>query len=197
MERNKVQHLRSDIKNTTPLPTKIEYGEIAINYAKGSEKIFIKNSENEITEFVTKEQLIGLFYPVGSIYLTINNVNPGIIFGFGEWEQIKDKFLLSAGDTYSAGSTGGESAHTLAYKELPKTNGKIIMHHASVATNIHQVVGCFTAGSVVQGKYRQGGTLLDSDTVSIGEINFSNGGEDVPHNNMPPYLTVYMWKRIS
>lgn len=146
---------------------------------------------------MTKEQLIGLFYPVGSIYLTINNVNPSIIFGIGEWEQIKDTFLLAAGDTYSAGSIGGEAEHTLVNSELPETNGVIVMHHAAVGTNIAGVGGCFTGDSIVQGKYRQGGTLLDADTVSIGKINYTNGGKDKAHNNMPPYLTVYMWKRIS
>lgn len=50
-------------------------------------------------------------YPVGSIYLSVNNVNPGTIFG-GTWEQIQDRFLLAAGDTYSAGTTGGSATHT-------------------------------------------------------------------------------------
>ena len=41
-------------------------------------------------------------YPVGSIYLSVNNVNPGTIFG-GTWEQIQDRFLLAAGSTYGGG----------------------------------------------------------------------------------------------
>ena len=50
-------------------------------------------------------------YPVGSIYLSVNNVNPGTIFG-GTWEQIQDRFLLAAGSTYGGGSTGGSDTHT-------------------------------------------------------------------------------------
>lgn len=50
-------------------------------------------------------------YPVGSIYLSVNNVNPGTIFG-GTWEQIQDRFLLAAGSTYAGGATGGASSHT-------------------------------------------------------------------------------------
>lgn len=45
-------------------------------------------------------------YPVGSVYMSINSTSPAILFG-GEWTQIKDTFLLSAGDTYLGGSTGG------------------------------------------------------------------------------------------
>lgn len=194
MGRDKVQHLRSDIKNTTPPPTEIEYGEIAINYAKGSEKIFIKNNENEITEFVTKEQLIGLFYPVGSIYLTINDINPNILFGIGEWEQIKDRFLLAAGSTYSAGSKGGEAKHKLTAKELPQMKGTISTHGVYAGTPIAEVSGVFSASHKCTGKYMNGST---SGHDSIDTIVYSNGGEDAAHNNMPPYLTVYMWKRIS
>lgn len=50
-------------------------------------------------------------YPVGSIYLSVNNVNPGTIFG-GTWEQIQDRFLLAAGSAYAGGTTGGTASHT-------------------------------------------------------------------------------------
>jgi microcystin-dependent protein len=80
----------------------------------------------------------------------------------------------------------------LTYAELPETNGEIVMHHAAIGTNINDVTGCFTPDSVVQGHYRQGGTLLDANTKSIGKIKYTNGGKNQPHNNMPPYLTVYM-----
>lgn len=136
-------------------------------------------------------------YPVGSIYISANDVNPNILFDVGEWEQIKDTFLLAAGDVYGGGTTGGETEHTLAYSELPELNGVIVMHQAAVGTNIAGVGGCFTGDSIVQGKYRQGGTLLDANTTSIGKVQFTNGGENKAHNNMPPYLSVYVWKRIK
>lgn len=50
-------------------------------------------------------------YPVGSIYMSVNAINPGTLFG-GTWNQIKDKFLLACGDTYSNGETGGSATHT-------------------------------------------------------------------------------------
>lgn len=57
-------------------------------------------------------------YPVGSIYMSVNNVNPSTIFG-GTWQQIKDKFLLASGDTYNNGTTGGSATNTLSTDNLP------------------------------------------------------------------------------
>lgn len=142
------------------------------------------------------ENLLDLTYPIGAIYLSVNNTSPASLFG-GTWEQIKDRFLLAAGSTYSAGSTGGEAEHTLVYKELPETSGAIIMHNASYGTNIAGVAGCFTASYINEGTYRNGGGLLNADTTSVGKINYSNGGQGKAHNNMPPYLTVYIWKRVA
>ena len=50
-------------------------------------------------------------YPVGSIYISAASTSPATLFG-GTWEQIKDTFLLAAGDTYTAGETVGEAEHT-------------------------------------------------------------------------------------
>lgn len=63
-------------------------------------------------------------YPIGSIYMNINNINPEIVFG-GQWEQIQDKFLLAAGSTYTGGDTGGEATHTLTVAEMPNHNHRL------------------------------------------------------------------------
>lgn len=47
-------------------------------------------------------------YPVGSIYMSANGTSPATLFG-GTWEQLKDRFLLAAGDSYAAGATGGSA----------------------------------------------------------------------------------------
>ena len=60
-------------------------------------------------------------YPVGSIYMSVNNIDPSVVFG-GTWQQIKDKFLLASGDTYENGATGGEATHTLTTNEIPSHN---------------------------------------------------------------------------
>ena len=139
---------------------------------------------------------IKLVYPVGSIFLTTVDTNPADLFGFGLWEQIKDTFLLAAGSTYAAGTTGGEATVTLQKTQVPSVTGTIAMHSQGVATNIHDVTGCFSSGLTNSDAYRAGGTEA-SGAVSIGRINFNNGGSGAAHNNMPPYMAVYVWKRTA
>ena len=69
----------------------------------------------------TMDEVVSKIYPVGAIYMSTNNVNPRVLFG-GTWEQIKDRFLLSAGDSYKVGATGGEATHTLSTAEIPTHN---------------------------------------------------------------------------
>ena len=117
-------------------------------------------------------------YPVGSIYLSVNDTSPAELFG-GTWEQIKDAFLLGAGGTYEAGSTGGEAQHTLTVEEMP--------------SHKHSWKGK-AAGSLAQSGpgYRFAVEGIDEWNT---QILLTGGGQ--PHNNMPPYLAVYMWKRIA
>lgn len=135
-------------------------------------------------------------YPIGSIYITTSSINPNQILGFGTWEQIKDRFLLAAGTSYSGGATGGAATVALSKTQVPKVEGNIAMHSQGVATNIHAVTGAFTSGLTNENSYRAGGTET-TGAVSIGRINFNNGGTGAAHNNMPPYLVVYIWKRIE
>ena len=116
-----------------------------------------------------------LIYPVGSIYMSVNDTNPATLFG-GTWEQIKDKFLLSCGDTYANGSTGGEATHTLTVDELPPHSHTYLAFDYTVQP---------ASGTITSGH-----TGYDvSSTSTVG------GGQ--PHNNMPPYLAVYVWKRTE
>lgn len=124
--------------------------------------------------------LINLIYPIGSIYFSVNSTSPQQLFG-GEWEQIKDKFLLSAGDTYSGGSEGGEAAHTLTVDEMP--------------SHTHNL----SASSVTPGDNVAGGVMISSHDLypyGIDRGVHSKGGSQ-PHNNMPPYIAVYVWKRTA
>lgn len=74
---------------------------------------FLKTKIDEINK-----RLLDLIHPIGSIYTSSNPADPGTLFG-GTWVQIKDTFLLTAGDTYQAGTTGGEASHTLSVAEIP------------------------------------------------------------------------------
>lgn len=118
-------------------------------------------------------------YPVGSIYLSTNSTNPATFIG-GTWERLKDRFLLAAGDTYAAGSTGGEAQHTLTVEEMPSHGHKYDHLWTKPAGD----------GQLQYGN--AGFSLSFSQNVTSG---LTGGGK--PHNNMPPYLAVYMWVRTA
>lgn len=66
------------------------------------------------------DSVLSKAYPVGAIYCSTAETNPHDLFGFGTWEYIEQgRVLLSQGDKYSAGSTGGAETHTLTVQEMP------------------------------------------------------------------------------
>ena len=170
------------------------------------------NIIKELQEF--QANLINLIYPIGSIYMSVNNVSPQVFLG-GSWEQIQDTFLLSAGSKHSAGSTGGEETHTLSVAETPAhthTRGTMnITGSLSIdPTNNNAGMDATGTGSgAITSTSKQGlGSNSDADGWNVwGGFTFdaskswtgatSSVGGNTAHNNMPPYLTVYMWKRIA
>lgn len=145
-----------------------------------------------------KSALVDLIYPIGSVYMSFESTNPETLFG-GTWERLKDAFLWASGDlqsiTYtkdgvpvteslSVGGTGGELYHQL-------TNGELPAHSHEFKLNIQHGDGdedlqseALTSGLQVGGRWRYAGRTYDT-------------GNNWHHNNMPPYLAVYMWKRVS
>ena len=130
----------------------------------------------------------GYSYPVGSIYMSVNSTSPASMFG-GTWEQIKDKFLLSAGNNYSSGSTGGEATHTLTTNEMPAHNHQLRCSTTDYWSGAPHVLTKSAASGNADGEILQGPDIWWSGVGATG------GGQ--AHNNMPPYLAVYCWKRIS
>ena len=82
--------------------------------------------QSESTQKIKWSILLDKLYPVGCIYQSAKATSPAELFG-GTWEQIKDRFILAAGDTYAAGSTGGEATHTLTVNEMPRHNHDHVM----------------------------------------------------------------------
>ena len=126
---------------------------------------------------LAKTELLDAVYPIGSLYMSVNAADPNTLFG-GTWERLNDRFLLAAGDTYAAGATGGEAAHTLTVEEMPSHSHEIQYISAETGDSVAGVTGAPTA-----------------NWWSADYIRATGGG--AAHNNMPPYLTVYMWKRTA
>ena len=128
-------------------------------------------------------------YPVGSIYQSVNPTDPAELFG-GTWERIKDVFMMAAGDTYAAGSTGGEAEHVLTEAELPKLNGEID-HMIRYGGRGNSESGIMSAKSMGL-RFPSGA----DENCTNWSMNIAFGG-DQPHNNLPPYLAVYTWVRTA
>lgn len=126
-------------------------------------------------------------YPVGSIYLSVNDTNPSTFIG-GTWERIKDRFLLAAGDSYAAGSTGGEAQHTLIVQELPR--GDVINYRPSKSIRVSALKS--STLNVSNSEYVFGSNYDLSVAEGAGHTLYG-----LPHNNMPPYIAVYMWVRTA
>ena len=131
---------------------------------------------NEIKAWVNETQ-----HPIGSIYITTKNISPSNIFG-GTWEQLKDRFLLACGDKYNPGTTGGEAEHTLTIDEMPSHSHDTI-NNKIIANDNDDYPITFMNGTDARLSQNARGTF--------------NVGGNLPHNNMPPYITVYVWKRVS
>lgn len=136
-----------------------------------------------------KSDLIDMIYPIGSLYMSVSQTSPASLFG-GTWSQIKDTFILACGDTYSAGSTGGEASHTLTVDEMP-SHTHDIEYSSDGTTYSDAVIG--KAGSSQSSSNFAGSDSIDSQLSY--RIKATGGGQ--AHNNMPPYLAIYVWKRTA
>ena len=127
-------------------------------------------------------------YPVGAVYISANSTSPASLFG-GTWESIGGRFLLAADSTYTAGSTGGAATHTLTTYEMPGHIHDSIM--ANGDTNFKILYG-------VEGDITTGAGVVNYTPINGSfELRTSETGGGAAHNNMPPYLAVYMWERVS
>ena len=140
--------------------------------------------------YVLKQDLIDLIYPIGAVYISVNSTNPGTLFG-GTWEQIQDTFLLCAGSTYAAGTTGGAASVTSSGTAL--TIAQIPSHAHSISA--------YKSSSEAAG-YGIAQTSGFKDRVMVtgsSTSGFAGSGQAHTHtvSTIPPYLSVYVWKRTA
>lgn len=190
--------------------TNLEVNNLNVGCITSTNNNFELDSNGNLTvNSITANNIIGqavanAVYPVGSIYMSINSTNPSTLFG-GQWEQLKDKFLLGCGDIYQNGTTGGEASHVLTTSEMPS-------HNHSASTNStgghrHTFKGWWTTKGDGSATYACVARTQQNDAVEYGSfatagehshtVTVNNTGDGQAHNNMPPYLSIYMWKRIS
>ena len=135
-------------------------------------------------------------YPIGSIYMNVNSTNPGTLFG-GTWEQIQGRFLLGMSSSYPAGSQGGEASHTLTTAEMPshEHNPANEAGYSGFITNSQKAFSIGDMGSQ-SGSGRYYPFASAEFDISRNTLTGTTGGGK-SHNNMPPYLSIYIWKRTA
>lgn len=161
-------------------------------------------------EGITNETLrtiILAVYPVGCFYWSSISTNPAVLFG-GTWEQVKDKFVLAAGDIYKSGDTAGEASHILTEDEIPSHNHLVKGTTSNAGAHTHSVYGSNSGTNNRQeGMDTEGNAKMNNEiaytTSSAGDHSHSfsvtseNTGGGKTHNNMPPYVVAYCWKRTA
>lgn len=174
-------------------------------------------------------RLASQLYPIGSIYMNVNNVEPSAIFG-GTWEKMPaGRMLVNSSDDFVLGQIGGEKEHRLTEDELASHNhggGEMAGGHthtrgtmditgdfvgamqSNYDYSVHgafyyeksELIGpCANKGDPRQRVWFKASRNWTGETSVSGEHthNFSPAGKNQPHNNMPPYIVVNMWKRIG
>lgn len=161
---------------------------------------------NAIAKYAPMLDTMKKIYPVGSIYMSTVSTNPATLLGFGTWEAMPAGRVLLAqgksswGTTYNAGSTGGEATHTLTVGELPEHN-----HIASISTTGNHTHTLNVVDDERRaGNYAAGGASFQNGTATTNSsgnhthtIVINNTGLSQAHNNLQPYISIYIWERIA
>ena len=140
---------------------------------------------------------LNYMYPVGSIYISDNSTSPQTLFG-GIWEQIQGKFLLASSSSHTAGSTGGVESisytpagtvgnHTLTINEMPSHSHNVASAKAGTSANVASGSQFSIEEATVTSTAQGGGQ----------PHNHGFSGTATTFDNMPPYLSVYVWKRTD
>lgn len=140
-------------------------------------------------------------HPVGSIYQTISPENPAVTFGGGTWERIENRFIMGASDTYPAGSTGGSTAHEHEYKlEFMWRLGALVGYPTSAIATYNYKTQSWNDNNK---KVNDGQYTLSNDGFSStygeksGGETYSITGNTASSSSIPPYYSVYIWRRVA
>lgn len=140
-------------------------------------------------------------HPVGSIYQTISPENPAVTFGGGTWERIENRFIMGASDTYPAGSTGGSTAHEHEYKlGFMWRLGALVGYPTSAIATYNYKTQSWNDNNK---KVNDGQYTLSNDGFSstygekFGGETYSVTGNTASSSSIPPYYSVYIWRRVA
>ena len=146
-------------------------------------------------------------FPVNSLFLTLDNSNPATLFLGTTWQKQEGRFLIGSSSSYAIGSTGGSATITLTEANMPRHRHQVDSTTATIPDHTHTINtgtndyrrndGRITWGGT--GDFRSSYTTNSAGGGSTGAIApYTNYvGNGTAFNNMPPYLVVNIWKRLS
>lgn len=160
--------------SSKPTYTASEVGASSSNHTHSQ---YSTTSHNHDSTYLKITNVLDKVYPIGAIYISYSSTSPANLFG-GSWTAIQDRFLYSTGSYYSVGATGGSRTHTLTLSEMPS--------HSHVSYN--------DGGSTSYNQPGYANAWISSNGLAVSSLS-TGGGQS--HNNMPPFLVVYMWRRTA
>lgn len=167
---------------------------------------------NAISKYSSKDiDVLKKIMHVGYIHFSTVNINPAELFGFGTWEAMPaGRVLLAQGKVetenythnFVAGETGGEFVHQLTVGEIPSHNHTGSINTAGEHTHSLTLKALWGdgngSGNGWAGDTRDGGSRTNTFST-VGNhthtVTINSTGSGQPHNNLQPYISVYMWKR--
>ena len=154
--------------------------------------------------FMLKEELLDTIYPVGCIYISTTSTSPASFMPNTTWEKIEGKFLIGSSISYPLGTTGGEATHTLTADEMPSHShgGNSYLHSVSFGetSSLPYKTSYIDLDKVVEDSVViQWNTtpIAVEHTTTFNDAPTSETGGNLAHNNIPPYLSVSIWKRTK
>ncbi len=140
------------------------------------------------TAFVTTAIDNAEAFPVGSVFISVVSTDPATLLGYGTWSAFAAGKMLvgiDSGDSDfdTVEETGGAKTHTLTTDELP--------------AHSHDYAGGEYTGANDYGTNMSVGNLGETTDGRSKNFNSETVGGGTAHNNLPPYIVTYMWKRTA
>lgn len=147
---------------------------------------------------INENWIINGLYPIGSIYLTTSSINPSNYFG-GVWEPWGSGRVPVGVDANNTNfntveKTGGAATHTLTAGQLPKISGAF--RKRAVGTSYNDILGASGAFSLSDNSNKANSLNTSGNSIKTETLTMSFGNNEA-HNNLQPYITCYMWKRVG
>lgn len=196
--------MKKNTDNTVSLTdvTVYENEDISRTFFGAAEANQINGGMNKLVGAVN--DVINIMYPVGSIYMSVNDVNPSALFG-GTWEKIQDSFLVATGSYFNLGQSGGSKdavvvSHTHTQVEHKHT------YPSNESNNPYKLWGTKSGstepGAQISGSGKYYAATTNNDykwltNMSSEQPTINASGVDGTDKNLPPYLAVNMWKRTA